>query len=158
MLERARIRGAEDLLAEVVAGRADLAAFSDGAALDTDDDPRIELDAPRTRFLPASTAEAIFAKLAGPARDVVASFVDLAPQERVALCDAAAGTGNWAAAEAWARALGDGADAHARIGDLRWRQGDENGALLEWNEALRRDPTNQPAINGLARVRGRLGG
>lgn len=156
LFARAGFAGGGDLLGEIVAGRADVDAFAAGAPVNTDDAGLVEFRAPLTRWISPRRAEIAFEHLAGSPRALEAAFAPLGPAERLALAEAAASDENFAAAEAWVRSMGDGADVHRRLGDLAAARGDAAAALLEWNETLKRDPADRGALERIVRTRKHL--
>jgi predicted membrane-bound spermidine synthase len=158
MLRAAGLRTVEEVLGQVVAATADIDAFAAGAPINTDDSGLVEFRAPRTRFLPPAEAERAFEALAGSPRGLAAAFAPLPADARIALSEGAAAIGHFAAARAWLRTLGDGAQVHRRLGDLARARGDAAGALLEWGEALKRDPGDRSSLERIIRLREQLGG
>jgi predicted membrane-bound spermidine synthase len=158
VLARAGLERADEMLGEIVAGTADVDAFAAGARPNTDDANEVEFRAPLTRWAPPRTAEVAFEHLAGAPRGLVGAFVPLAPARRLALAEGAAAVGNVAAAEAWVRSLGDGAEVHRKLGDLAAARRDAASALVEWGEALRRDPDDRGALERVVRARQEIAG
>ncbi len=133
MLGLAGLTHPYDLLGELVAGPEDVAAFAAGAPLNTDDNCLIELAVPRTRYVPAAEAQAIYDELTGAARGLRRLLAaDRATIVKVA--DAAERAGNLAAAEI------------LRI-----------AAVEEYAEAVALDPDDREARDALIRLRLQLG-
>ncbi len=154
---------AGDLLGEIAAATPEVDRLAAGAPENGDDDGRIEFLAARTRFVESAEAERLAAHLrfapAVPDEGTQASggfahvFAFVPPQRAVELAEEASRAGNFGTAESWLRLLGDTAEMRRRLGDLALRRGDRAGALVEWCEALRRDPADRAALERVARLR-----
>jgi spermidine synthase len=157
-LARVGIRAPADLLASVRLGPREIAAFSGGGPLNTDDNGLIEFAAPRALY--RQTIEANVAMVRGAARGVIPYVSGLNGSRDEAdvlfrLSGSLVANGREdEAVQTLHRALdiSPSARAYWLLGEALSRRGNEGGALDAWARALRLDPTHFPSL--LSRARG----
>jgi spermidine synthase len=164
-LDRVQIRSSADIMSRFYMGPAELAQFSAGAPLNTDDNALIEFSAPRRVGISEETVGRNVKELlafsgtpgpylSGAATDipeaeagmwVVAAPLKIRPPDEFML-DAALGAvrrEDYGRAEqfvAYSLDLKDTARAHSIQGEIRAARGDQEAGLESWNRALALDP------------------
>jgi spermidine synthase len=158
-LERIKTITAADFVSRFYMGPRELATFSAGAELNTDDNALIEFRAPRRVGIDEDTVNnnvrELLAHTASPLPYISGDYFDDPPASPLKvseppepggpdsfLLDAALGAikrDDFGRAEqfvSYSLSLKDSAKAHGIIGEIRSARGDDDGALAEWLQAL----------------------
>jgi spermidine synthase len=148
-LKRVESDSAGDLLSRFYLGSEEVATISATAKINTDDNALIEFNAPRRVGAPEETVERnlqeLLARAASPLKYISGNT---SQSDTNLLIEAALGAikrNDKARAEQFVRYsldLNESAQAHSVLGELRFAQNDEAGALDEWQAALTLDPNH----------------
>jgi len=158
-LERIKTTTAADFVSRFYMGPRELATFSAGAELNTDDNALIEFRAPRRVGIDEDTVNhnvrELLAHTASPLPYISGDFIDDPPGPPIKvsepadssgpdsfLLDAALGSikrddlGRAEQFVSYSLSMRESARAHGLIGEIRSARGDDDGALTEWLQAL----------------------
>jgi spermidine synthase len=156
-LKRINTNSVSDLLSRFYFGNEEVAKFSRDAKINTDDNALIEFSAPRRVGSAEETVERNVRELIAHATSPLKYAQSLPGSDAKFLVEAALGAvkrddrGRAEQFINYALELGETAEAHAILGELRFARGDENGALDEWQTALALDPKHLYALINLGK-------
>jgi spermidine synthase len=148
-LKRVESDSVGDLLSRFYLGSEEVAHISATAKINTDDNALIEFNAPRRVGAPEETVERnlkeLLARAASPLKYVSGSVSQSSANLLIEAALGAIKRDDKARAEQFVRYsldANESAQAHSVLGELRFAQNDEAGALDEWQAALTLEPNH----------------